>query len=149
MQSASLIALGSFDIGAPSDLPPARKIGYGRWLDKVARTKISINQRGRTHVVPRSSTRFRIRRRRSLVSLDLSSNRIDHICCDPCRCWHHGPRVFLRDFTANDALTHVAAAHLRCQDFSAMPRQPYLQFVPTTDQPISMLAPKLLANDMS
>jgi hypothetical protein len=42
---------------------------------------------------------------RPFVPFDLSADPSNHISRDPSRLWHHGSRVFLRDLTANDALT--------------------------------------------
>jgi hypothetical protein len=60
---------------------------------------------GATNVDPHSCAWFRIPGGRSFVPFDLSSDPINHICRNPRGLWHHGPCVFLRDFTANDALT--------------------------------------------
>jgi hypothetical protein len=65
---------------------------------------------GATNVDPHSCARFRIPGGRSFVPLDLSSDPINHICCNPSGLWHDGPRVFLRKFTANDALTRRVPA---------------------------------------
>jgi hypothetical protein len=66
------------------------------------------------HVDAHSDARFRIPGGRSFVPIDLSADPIDHICRTLGRRWHHGPRVFLREFTADDALTAgpSKAAHL-------------------------------------
>ena len=64
---------------------------------------------GAINVDPHSCARFRIPGGRSFVSLNLSTDPIDHICRTPSRLWHHGPCVFLRHSTANDALTGVRA----------------------------------------
>ena len=64
-------------------------------------------------VGPHSCTRFGIPGGRSFVPLDLSSNSINYICRHPGRRWHHGPLVFVREFTADDEVTSACSLHQR------------------------------------